>query len=334
MAGIDDLPAVRVIIAFFRPDLELARRQVESLLAQQGVKLTGVAVLDGIETERQAGVADLIRKTGFDVVVNETPLGIRGAFAEGLRRALASAVPGSYFCYADQDDDWYPLKLARLVDSARATGAALVHCDARVVRDDGTVVVPSLHRFESRREPEDLLGMILLNSVTGMTSLFPLATARLAHSLMENYQGSFLHDHLTAIAAASLGTVEFLDDVLVDYVQHRSNTLGAKARRNMFRRRAIGRRPFRLYRNTSGALFHDRRAVAELLDRAGRLPRDLQVLFRTSEFRDASWWQIGWTGMRLSWNLFRTGDLRRWVLGLRMMDAALFVPDRDLKDQD
>lgn len=323
MAIADALPAVSVIISFFKPDIDLARRQVASLLAQDGVNLTGFAVLDGEETGEDPELLALIRDAGFDIIVNATPLGVRQAFCEGLNRALADADHDRFFCYADQDDEWHPDKLSRLVACAAATQAALVHCDARVVAGDGTVITQSLHQYESRREPADLLGMILLNTVTGMTALFPAATARLARDVMASYDGSFLHDHVTAIAAASLGPVIFIDDVLVDYIQHGGNHLGAKLHRNMIRRRAMGVGPLAIYRDTSDSMFRDRRAVALLLDRHGKLPADLRTMFLTSQCR--GFWNLSWTYTRLLWKMFIGLDFRRWVLGLRMMDAALFV---------
>lgn len=316
--------AVTVIIAFHKPDIGLAKRQIDSILAQAGVTLSGVAVLDGDETADDAALRDLIAAAGFDVVTNPEPLGVKGAFASGLERALAQAGDGQFFCYADQDDDWHVEKLARLAAHAQRSGAALVHCDARVVAEDGTLIANSLHRYESRREPNDLLGTLLLNTVTGMTCLFPMMTARLALALMTQYNGSFLHDHITAIAAASIGPQIYLDEALVDYVQHGGNKIGAKLHQSMARRRAVGSQHMALYRKTSEAMYQERRAVAQLLAQRGLLPRPLQLMFRTGH--PAGVTSMMWAYTRSLFRLFAELDFRRWMLAMRMMDAALFGP--------
>lgn len=319
-------PAVSVIIAFHKPDIGLARRQIDSILGQTGVTISGVAVIDGDETADDPALQDLVAVSGFDVVVNSEPRGVLGAFAAGLERALSQAGDMQFFCYADQDDVWHAEKLVKLVACAQRTGATLVHCDAHVVAEDGTIIAASLHRYESRREPTSLLGTLLLNSVTGMTCLFPIVTARLALDLMMEYDGPLLHDHITAIAATAIGSQVYLDDVLVDYIQHRTNQLGAKLHIPLTRRRALGFEHLELYRMTSRRIYDERRGVALLLAQRGLLPLPLQQMFRTGE--PVGTLRLIWIYTRFLARLFFEFDFRRWMLGLRMMDAALFCHSR------
>lgn len=307
-----------VIIAFHKPDIALARRQIASLVAQQDVELSVTAVFDGAETANDPELRALTEAAGFLPVVNDHALGVRGAFVRGLSAALEHASPGTVFAYADQDDQWHPAKLARSIARLDETQAALVHCDARVLAGDGSLIASSLHRYESRRNSNSLAGVLILNAVTGMTAVFTAEVARRALRLMERYDGTMLHDHLTAIAAASAGELAYLDEPLVDYMQHGGNQLGAKIHRSMLRRRGIGIAHLAAYRGTSAAMFADRRTVAKLLQEDGLLPWHLAALFGCGAFGRlltlAACVSV-WSGFVAS------GDLRRAMLALRMCDA-------------
>ena len=307
-----------VIIAFHKPGIAMARRQIASLVAQQDVALSVTAVFDGAETANDPELRAMTAAAGFLPVVNDRALGVRGAFARGLSAALETAESGAVFAYADQDDHWHPGKLARSIARLDATDAALVHCDARVLADDGSLIAASLHRYESRRNSNSLAGTLILNAVTGMTAVFTAEAARRALRLMERYGGTMLHDHLTAIAAASTGALAFLDEPLVDYMQHGANQLGAKVHRSMFRRRGIGTTHLAAYRGTSAAMFEDRRSVAKLLQEDGLLPPHLAAMFGCGAFG-----RLHTLAACLSvWSGFvAAGDFRRAMLTLRMCDA-------------
>lgn len=324
MSEAASLPTVTVILALHRPSVQLARRQVDSLAGQTGVDLSCVAVLDGSETADDPELRQILAQPRIEIVVHREAQGVRAAFAAGLSRGLASAKDGEcFFAYCDQDDVWHADKLARCCALAKATGASLVHCDARVMSEKGDVIAPSLHRYEKRSEAANLLEALLLNCVTGMTTLFPLRTAKLALVLMQSFDGEMLHDHITAVAAASLGKVVFLDAALVDYVQHPDNQLGARVYRPYWGPRAIGLSHVSAYRQTSLAIYLERRKLALLLAGEGQLPQHLAVLFKAGRTPGKVvvfvWYYIATLLLLLKW------QYRRAVLCGRMMDAAVWL---------
>jgi glycosyltransferase involved in cell wall biosynthesis len=315
-------PSVIVVAAFHQPAIELARRQVESLHKQAGVNLSCIAVLDGAETAAQAELVALLADAGFQVIAHASAQGIRAAFAAGLRQALAvTGERDTYFAYCDQDDVWHPTKLSACIAAAKTAGASLAHCDARVVSESGELIAPSLHAYESRREPDDLLGMLMLNTVTGMTAVFPRTTAELAVRLMDRYQGPLLHDHVTSVAAASLGPVTYVAEPLVDYVQHDENRIGAKAR-GAWRARAIGWGHVTAYRQTSMRIFAERRELGEALAEEGRLPPRLAKMLRIGKDTGRLSRFILYAGSILP--LLAKGRWRHAELCLRLMDSALW----------
>ncbi len=317
-------PAVTVIAAFHKPSPVLAERQIESLLAQTDVRLSLVAVIDGADTAGDGDLMRQLRNAGATIVINETARGAARSFAEGLRRAIARS-PGDagYFAYCDQDDVWHSRKLSRSIAVLGATGAALVHCDARVVAEDGQVIAPSLFRYEARRESGNLLGTLLLNWVTGMTAVFPAHTARAALTVLDRYQGPLLHDHVTSIVAASLGHIAYIDEVLVDYVQHEGNQIGAKPKRGRLRWRVPGRSHVAAYRTTSAEIFETRRAIATVLAREDLLPQQLGIMFLTGATPSVKAFVQAYALEILK--LTRSGQYRRARLAARMMDAGLGI---------
>ncbi len=319
------MPSVSVAMAFHRPSPVLARRQIESLVAQEGVRLSIAAVIDGAETAGDEELMALLTAAGAAITVNGEALGIRRAFATGLGQAIAAAQgDDGFFAYCDQDDVWHPEKLRLSVAALRGTGAALVHCDARVLDGAGHVIAPSLHRFEARREAGGLLEAMLVNSVTGMTAVFTARTARLAAAVLERYQGELLHDHVTAAVAAGSGGIALVDRVLADYVQHGGNQIGARPPRPVLRRRAIGASHLKAYRATSREIFESRRALANALAEEGLLPPQLETLFLLGPSPSKA--QYAGDALRQFAKLMRAGQFRRAGMAARIADGALSFP--------
>lgn len=311
---------VAVVAAIHRPNLRLLRRQVESILAQDRVRLRIFAVLDGEETAENRETLEILSEARVTVIPSQQRLGIRAAFALGLKAAMTAMPQGACFAFSDQDDFWYPDKLDRSIAFLCQKNVSLVHCDARVVGEDGSGVAPSLHRFELRQEPRNLLETIVLNSVSGMTAVFTAETARLSLQLMDGLESSLLHDHVTAIAAASLHGIAHLDEALADYVQHDDNVLGAKAlQQRAWYRRTPSFGGIAAYRRTSRRIYEDRRGVAQALHAAGRLPNALGPLFQVVPGLPRVILHYDAALLRM----FFGGQARRGFLCLRMMDGAL-----------
>jgi hypothetical protein len=218
-------------MAIHEPDIRLLARQFESLVGQVGVRAPITIVLDG--PQREAVSAWLAENAGDKVQLLSLTRhqGPRVCFLRGLEAALAAgADPEEAYAFCDQDDVWQPDKLSRQVKLLRERRAALVHCDARVVDAAGHLIYASLHRMERRSRDYSLANMIIMNPVTGMTAVFDRRTAEKAVALGAGTAADFLHDHLAALAAALSGEIVYLDEQLVDYVQHSRNTIGASDR--------------------------------------------------------------------------------------------------------
>jgi hypothetical protein len=116
----------------------------------------------------------------------------------------------------DQDDRWYPDKLASL---RQALGSAvLAYSDQRLVTEDGRVVRDSL--WDGRRnEHRNLASVLVANTVPGAAMLFrrELIDAALP---FPDAPGVPYHDHWLALVALAGDEIAYLDRPLFDWVQH------------------------------------------------------------------------------------------------------------------
>jgi len=125
---------------------------------------------------------------------------------------------------ADQDDVWYPDKLAVLIERLEETGAALVYSDMRIVDAGGGVVAES-YWVRRRNNYTDLASLLVANTVTGAASLFRRALLDRALPFPERI-GDAYHDHWLALVALLDGGIAYVDRPLYDYVQYQGNVIG------------------------------------------------------------------------------------------------------------
>jgi hypothetical protein len=192
---------IAVCLAVHRPDPALLQRQLASL-------------------EEQAGAA-------WTLVRSDDNEGV-GAW-RAFERCYARVGPEAAFVApCDQDDVWHPGKLAAL-EAAMAPGVALAFCDLRIVDGDGAVLSPTY--WTDRVATWDDLGAELsTNVVTGAACLVRREVLDVALPFPQELAGSF-HDHWLAVCALAVGRLAYVDQALVDYVQHAGNVVGWSQRR-------------------------------------------------------------------------------------------------------
>ena len=160
-----------------------------------------------------------------------------------------------YYMFADQDDIWHPDKVEKTLAAmkeaeeacAQGSGApaeeaagaegkeaeppcpipVLVHCDMRVVDEEGQEIAPSYVKYQQMSPERCGLNQLLVqNNVTGGAMMMNEALVQLILSRPVPRR-AVMHDHWIALAAAAFGKIVFLDEALYDYRQHGTNVLGA-----------------------------------------------------------------------------------------------------------
>ena len=229
-------PRIFIIMAVFQPEPEYLAAQMRSLADQSHEDRHLVAVI--ADTSSAALVATTAAAAApnlpLTVIPSDVPLDAVRAFEAGLSEALnlidAQGLDedAALIALCDQDDIWHADRLERGVAALAASGADLVHSDARLVGPDGTTELHrSMFAFERRKKKPGLRGLLYRNNITGMTMLMRPRLVRLALPFPPQSGVHFYHDLWLGLLASATGGVHLIDAPLVDYRQHQSNVMGA-----------------------------------------------------------------------------------------------------------
>ncbi|HEY2715521.1 MAG TPA: glycosyltransferase [Solirubrobacterales bacterium] len=212
-----------IAMASFEPDSVLLERQIESIRAQSHQRWVCLISDDGSAPERFELLQELVAADErFRLTRAERRLGFYLNFERALRMVPAEA---ELVALADQDDRWYPEKLATLI--AAAAGAELAYSDMRIVDDEGQAVAESFWRGR-RNNHTNLASLLLANTVTGAASLFPRRLLDLALPFPPPVGDPF-HDQWLACVALATGRIAYVERPLYDYVQHGEAARGHEA---------------------------------------------------------------------------------------------------------
>ena len=297
-----EAPLVAICMATYEPDPRLLERQIASIREQTHERWVCLVSDDGSGAERLAHLRELIEGDArFTLSVGEGRLGFYANFERALRMVPPQA---ALVALADQDDRWYPEKLAALI--AGHGDAELVYSDMRIVDEAGAVVSETFWR-DRRNNYTDLASLLLANTVTGAASLFRRELLDLALPFPEPLGDPF-HDQWIAAVALATGSIAYVDRPLYDYVQHGGAARGHEAAMRSYdpRRRLNWRDPRRtlseLSAHANRAYEANARRIAfwagEIEARAGALePGKARTLRRLARL-DTKRPPAGWLALR------------------------------------
>lgn len=224
------LPLVSVALCVYNGERYL-REQLDSILAQEGVRLEIVAVDDCSSDGSLALLREYAaRDPRIRVVANEANLGHLCSFDKCM--ALCSA---PLIAPADQDDVWEPSKLRRL--HAALGDADLAYCDSAYIdgegRPLGRSISDDLGVMHAGRDP---LRYVFQNTVSGHA----LLVRREVFDAARPFPDLLYHDWWLAMCAASRNGVVYVDAPLVRFRRHGEaySPLGKKKAMSKRERRA------------------------------------------------------------------------------------------------
>ena len=259
---------IHVVLPTYRPDSDWLIVQLNSILRQSQVSLRIWLCPDGSDetvTSAVCGFGD----ERITVLPFESRIGLLANVQRGLEAALASSAPNDFFAFADQDDIWHADKLAKSLAELPAGPVAACTHDARVVDAAGQLLAPSLHGYERRHHYLDQFALLIANTVSGMTMLMSREAVLRALPFPDSIP-EMLHDWWMTLVVSGTGRIARVDEALLDYRQHRANTIGARPVDTSSQFTLRPRRPFlgRRYRKMARDAFESRKRIAlELRDR-------------------------------------------------------------------
>jgi len=214
-------PRVVICMATYEPEPRRLARQIESIRAQSHANWHCIINDDASSTEAWERYAGIIGDDPrFSLYRNAENQGFYHNFETALLRVPATV---DYVALADQDDDWYPDKLAACLATFTPT-TTLVYSDMRVVDESGGLISESYWRGR-RNNHTDPCVLFLANTVTGAAAMF---RRELLDDILPFPQpvGQVFHDHWIACVARCRGALGYVDRPLYDYYQYGSSVIG------------------------------------------------------------------------------------------------------------
>jgi glycosyltransferase involved in cell wall biosynthesis len=213
---------VEILLATYQGERFL-RAQLDSLLRQTHADWRVLARDDcsgdgtvSILREYAARYPDL-----FFLVPSSKRLGAMGNFTVLLE---ISRAPHVMCC--DQDDQWFPDKVARTLARMRALEAQHGEATPLLVHGDAQIPGGTFHHLRGLRPDDARVSRLLVqNMVLGCTTM--ANRALLARALPLPAQAR-MHDHWLALVAGATGHIGYIDAPLMTYRQHAQNAVGAQ----------------------------------------------------------------------------------------------------------
>lgn len=218
-------PLIAILMAVYEPNLDWLREQLYSLNAQTYPNLV-LAVREDcsptVSFERISRmVAECITAFPYTLRRNERNMGSNGTF-----QLLTEEGEGAYFSYCDQDDIWFPHRIADSFARMREIGGLLTCGDVVVIDGEGRQTADSIRAVRPHhvfQEGTGLEGTLLYrNFVIGCTMLVDSAFAK---STLP-FAATMVHDHYLALCAARAGCVGVCPRPLIAYRIHGGNQTG------------------------------------------------------------------------------------------------------------
>lgn len=156
-------------------------------------------------------------------------LGAIGNFSRLLEHATAP-----YILFADQDDVWFPKKIAltlsKMKDMESFYGKecpVLIHTDLAVVDENLKLIGTSFWKYshlEVSPQNTSLNRLLVQNSVTGCTVMINHILKQLVHPIPHSV---CMHDWWMALVAVAFGRIGVVSEATLAYRQHGANAIGA-----------------------------------------------------------------------------------------------------------
>jgi glycosyltransferase involved in cell wall biosynthesis len=212
-------PLICICMATHEPDAARLEVQIESIRAQEWANWVCVISDDSSGEEAYATVRGLTEgDERFEVSRSPAALGFYRNFERALAMAPAEA---RWVSFADQDDRWYPDKLAKLAAPLADPGTLLAYSDMRIVDESGATLSDTYWILRGNRW-DDIVSMLVANTVTGAASMFERDLLHVALPFPEPVADPY-HDHWIALCALARGRLAYVDEPTYERTRHRAS---------------------------------------------------------------------------------------------------------------
>lgn len=195
-------------------------RQIRSILPQLAAE-DEIIVSDDGSTDGTLRVVAAIGDRRIRVVE-----GPRKGLVKNFENAIRAA-EGDVIFLCDQDDEWAPNKVERVLAEFEKTKAKVLMHDVVVVREDGSTLYPSL--FRQRKMRHGVIANLYKSSYLGAAMAFRKELKAKILPVRGSMMGN-MHDTWIGFVGELNGGVRYLDEILGKYYRYPTSVTSAELR--------------------------------------------------------------------------------------------------------
>lgn len=208
-------PLVSVVLGTYNGEAFL-EEQLRSVLAQTYTPLEIIAIDDGSSDGTVRILREYAQKDPrIRVVINDHNLGFIRNFEKGC--SLSS---GKWIAVCDQDDYWFPEKIAKMVSAIG--DRPMIYCDSELCGADLRPTGKKVSDIVPYKSFNDCRQLCVFSRMYGHATLITRELFDKASPFIEEMP----HDGWLAFHATLYGGVAYLPEALVRYRQHAGNVYG------------------------------------------------------------------------------------------------------------
>lgn len=219
---------VAVIMSTYNGE-EFLKEQLDSILLQEGVWTEIYIRDDGSKDGTKRILSQYSQKENIHLFC-ENNIGVGNSFMEMLYRVPAQY---DYYAFSDQDDIWYPEKLAVAVEALSSHDVCLYASNQECTDREGNII-KIRHKKNPYTEPMGILSNNLLSGCTMVFNrkLFLLLTDRRRRPSCDLLRNR-IHDVWVGMVASITGGIYYDAKAFIKYRQHEKNVVGAAEKNNL-----------------------------------------------------------------------------------------------------
>jgi glycosyltransferase involved in cell wall biosynthesis len=217
-----------ILLPIYNYNRDWLREQLESIADQTHSSFDCVVSNDGnLDSVQIAELQSVLPDDRFKLIAQNRHLGLYTHIANLVQTHTPDY---KYFVLCDQDDVWVRERLEKQVEHIEGSGASVVSSNAEIVNDnlDGIKRRTNFAWFGIKKQ--NLKYGLVLNQLTGASGIYrqkdfikSLPFPRIVNEKV------CIHDHWLYLCAIAAGGIEFSEECLWKYRQHKSNMIGAAA---------------------------------------------------------------------------------------------------------
>ena len=224
---------VDVLLATYNGEKYL-KEQIDSILEQTYSDFRLLISDDGSTDDTRKILEEYKNKDSrIQVFFQESNLGVVKNFEFLLKK-----VESAYYMFSDQDDIWKAEKIEKSLNKIENDNCDLVYSDLEVVDEKLNVTYESYWKlkgiYNKIKKYNNFESLYLNNFVTGCTIISKKELID-TYLPLPNSSKYVLHDYWISLILSQNGKIDYIEEPLIKYRQHKNNKVGSKKKSNELR---------------------------------------------------------------------------------------------------